>query len=267
MESPLSKDELINELFNSPETITINGMPFFKCLLIKIPYFRILLENDNEIKLPEYMVDDNVLTLLKQRTFGFTINWKKFDIDTIIKSYDLSLYLAFHIIDKYEIRNLYIHLKNEEVIKLINATGILPYTPIYKIIVLEIMHPNLIKFNKAFCLQYGIGCEKDEKKAFELYKQNWEENKYSNSLHNLAYCYGNGIGCEEDEKLAFELYTKDWEENKNSGSLHNLAYCYHYGTGCEKDKNKAFEMCQYNWEKNKDSYSLDILRKYFNYGN
>jgi TPR repeat protein len=51
----------------------------------------------------------------------------------------------------------------------------------------------------------GIGCVKDEKLAFELYKLNWEQNKCVSSLYNYAYCLRYGIGCVKDVALANAL--------------------------------------------------------------
>ena len=42
--------------------------------------------------------------------------------------------------------------------------------------------------NLARCFLYGNSCDKDEKKAFGLFKLNWEENERITSCNYLAYC-------------------------------------------------------------------------------
>ncbi len=179
-----------------------------------------------------------------------------FTPELIIEAYNTGKALNITIITTSEIINSYSYLDNNNIIKLVNITGIVPYDEKYKNIVTKINNANLITFNKAFRFQYGIKCEKDEKKAFELYKQDWEENKNSHSLNNLAYCYRDGIGCKKNEKQAFELYTQDWKENKNYRSLYMLSCCYRDGIGCKRDEKKASELYKLNWEVRKDSDSL-----------
>ena len=119
--------------------------------------------------------------------------------------------------------------------------------------------------NYAFMLQKGLGGEKDNKKARELYWINWEENKNDMSLNNYAYLLHYGLGGEKDEKKARELHWMNWEENKNNHSLNNYAYLLHHGLGGEKDEKKARELYWLNWEENKNSTSLhnyaDMLQK------
>src|SRR3990167_3665147 len=93
--------------------------------------------------------------------------------------------------------------------------------------------------NYAFMLHYGLGGEKDEKKARELYWLNWEENKNSTSLHNYADMLWYGQGGEEDDKKARELFRMNWEENKNRGSLNAYIIMLEDGDGGEEDPETA----------------------------
>ncbi|KAF0538246.1 calmodulin-dependent protein kinase [Gigaspora margarita] len=55
--------------------------------------------------------------------------------------------------------------------------------------------------------QYGIGVEKDEKKAFEHYMKS-AKMEYIAAINDVGYCYENGIGVEKDENKAFIYYQK-----------------------------------------------------------
>jgi hypothetical protein len=86
--------------------------------------------------------------------------------------------------------------------------------------------------------QYGIGTNKDETKAYELYKESYEKN-HINSTYMLGYCYNYGIGTENNETKAFELY-KEAGEKDHIISMFMLGYCYQYGIGTEKNELNAF---------------------------
>ena len=84
----------------------------------------------------------------------------------------------------------------------------------------------------------GEHLPKDDKKAFE----NWEKSaqlKDPNGLTNLAYAYLEGIGCEKDVRKAVELYKK--AANNGSGFSANLLYSvYYYGKyGVKIDREMA----------------------------
>ncbi|GES92221.1 Sel1-like repeat protein [Rhizophagus clarus] len=90
-----------------------------------------------------------------------------------------------------------------------------------------------------YCYQYGIGIEKDEKKAFECYLKAANEGNI-HAQYNLGICHQNGIGVSKDDEKAFEWYFKS-AEGELSIAQSVLGNCYQNGTGTKKDKNKAFE--------------------------
>ncbi|CAB4417127.1 unnamed protein product [Rhizophagus irregularis] len=90
-----------------------------------------------------------------------------------------------------------------------------------------------------YCYQHGIGTEKDEIKAFELYKEAVEKGCVE-SMRNLGYFYQNGIGTEKNEVKAFKLYKKAAEKG-DINAIRNLGECYQHGIGTEKNEIKASE--------------------------
>ncbi|PKC14983.1 hypothetical protein RhiirA5_494932 [Rhizophagus irregularis] len=98
---------------------------------------------------------------------------------------------------------------------------------------------NIILFLAKF-YQHGIGTEKNEIKAFELYKEAYEKNHIS-SMYMLGDCYKYGIGTENDETRAFELY-KEACDKEHINSMYMLGCCYQYGIGTEKNEFNAFTL-------------------------
>ncbi|GBB89101.1 hypothetical protein RclHR1_01580002 [Rhizophagus clarus] len=90
-----------------------------------------------------------------------------------------------------------------------------------------------------YCYQHGIGTEKNEIKAFEFYQEAAEKG-YAESMYNLGYFYHNGIGTEKNEIKAFELYEKAAEKG-NINAIHKLVECYQHGIGTKKNEIKASE--------------------------
>ncbi|CAB4390905.1 unnamed protein product [Rhizophagus irregularis] len=83
-----------------------------------------------------------------------------------------------------------------------------------------------------YCYQYGIGIEKNEIRAFQLYKEAAEKG-HINSKYDLGRCYLHGVGIEKNEIKAFELY-KEVAQNGHITSIYELGECYQYGMGTEK---------------------------------
>jgi len=85
---------------------------------------------------------------------------------------------------------------------------------------------------------YGEYLPKDDKKAFE----NWEkgfELKDINAASNLAYAYIEGVGCEKNEKKGIEIY-KQAVEYGSGFSAYKLFCCYWTGKwGVEKNNDMA----------------------------
>lgn len=97
-----------------------------------------------------------------------------------------------------------------------------------------------------YCYQYGIDCDKDEKKAFQSYLKG-SNLKDINATSNLAECYLKGIGCDKDETKAFELFILCAEQNHKE-SISRLAYYYKKGIGCKRN---IFESLKYTYMINK----------------
>ncbi|EXX71914.1 uncharacterized protein OCT59_019037 [Rhizophagus irregularis] len=87
---------------------------------------------------------------------------------------------------------------------------------------------------------YGIGTKKNVIKAVEMYKEAAGRGDV-NAINDLGYCYQHGIGTEKDEINAFELY-KIAAEKGDITSMNNLGECYQRGIGTMKDEIKAFEL-------------------------
>ncbi|EXX70557.1 uncharacterized protein OCT59_010119 [Rhizophagus irregularis] len=88
--------------------------------------------------------------------------------------------------------------------------------------------------------QRGIGTEKNQEKAFKLYKV--AANKgHVISINDLGYCYQHGIGTEKDGAKSFELY-REAAEKDCVESMRNLAYLYQNGIGTERNEIKAFKL-------------------------
>src|SRR5699024_4969102 len=59
--------------------------------------------------------------------------------------------------------------------------------------------------NLGWCLENGVGTDKDEKTAAWLYRQAAEQG-YTPAVCNYGYCLQNGIGVREDWKKAVEQF-------------------------------------------------------------
>ncbi|RIB10893.1 kinase-like domain-containing protein [Gigaspora rosea] len=94
------------------------------------------------------------------------------------------------------------------------------------------------------CYQYGIGAEKDERKAgeyyckaatyeFDIHKafgyyQKSADMGYADGTYNVGYCYQYRIGVKMDEHKAFEYYQKSANMGNDSG-MYQVGYCYENG--------------------------------------
>lgn len=87
----------------------------------------------------------------------------------------------------------------------------------------------------------GIGVEKSEEKAVELYEKAVEKGN-NGAEYLLAKCYEFGIGVEKDERKAFEQYIELSERLSVYGdlwALYRLAKCYEEGKGIGQNKKQA----------------------------
>ncbi|RIB28626.1 kinase-like domain-containing protein [Gigaspora rosea] len=99
----------------------------------------------------------------------------------------------------------------------------------------------------SYCYEYGIGIEKDEKKAFTYYQKSADMNN-SNGMYQVGYCYYLGIGIEIDKQKAYSYYLKSAEAG-NSMGIWKTAWCYYFGIGVEKNSDKWLE-----WIKKKSEH-------------
>ncbi|UZN99926.1 uncharacterized protein OCT59_001185 [Rhizophagus irregularis] len=74
-------------------------------------------------------------------------------------------------------------------------------------------HTNI--YHLGYCYQHGIGIERNETRAFQLYKEA-AENGHINSKYNLGRCYQHGIGIEKNEIKAFELFKEAAQKGHES---------------------------------------------------
>ena len=89
------------------------------------------------------------------------------------------------------------------------------------------------------CYQFGVGVDKDVKKAFKYYSSSSEQGN-SAAMNSLGYCYDNGKGTDVNRNKAFEWY----EKSANLGdcsAMYNVGFTFQYGFGVTKDSKKAKE--------------------------
>ncbi|RHZ79873.1 hypothetical protein Glove_140g82 [Diversispora epigaea] len=105
---------------------------------------------------------------------------------------------------------------------------------------------NINKENCTMSLAYmylnGLGVEKDEKKAFQIYSKVADEGSFI-AVNTVAYCYEFGLGVEKNEEKAFEKYLKSAERG-NIVAHSNVSGCYYNGIGITEDLTKSFK-----WDK------------------
>src|SRR6266542_2358331 len=148
----------------------------------------------------------------------------------------------------------------------------------------------IAQYNLGQCYELGNVVDKDETKAFELYKKSAESGCCKIAMFRLGYCYVNGIGTKIDIKNGFELYNKAagkinnenderllndldkvsyWykktAENDNKVALYKLGELYETGKDIIKDESLAFEFYKQAAEKGyvNGEYKLGYC---YNYG-
>ncbi len=99
--------------------------------------------------------------------------------------------------------------------------------------------------NLADLYQKGLGVEKDESKAFEMYQEAYERS-YGTDLHavyRLGCCYRDGKGIAKDAKKAYQFF-EDAADRGHSESAWELVACYYHGFGTDKNLEAACHWCR-----------------------
>ncbi|RHZ77230.1 hypothetical protein Glove_184g107 [Diversispora epigaea] len=114
----------------------------------------------------------------------------------------------------------------------------------------------------AYCYKKGFGIEKDEEKAFELWLKSAEKG-FLTAQCNIGGCYENGIGISKDEAKGFQWYIKSALAG-NINAICNTGYCYEYGIGVGKDEKEAFKWYLMAAEKEHDASQFNVGIHYVN---
>ena len=90
--------------------------------------------------------------------------------------------------------------------------------------------------------QYGVFIEKNEglPKAIEVYHRNYIENKYPSSIHSYAYILL--FTSSPNKKEGIELFKYNYEVNKFYPSLEIYIECLMNGLWCEKNEKLGVEL-------------------------
>ena len=95
------------------------------------------------------------------------------------------------------------------------------------------------QYDLALKYKDGVGVDKDDNKAFELFKKS-AEGGHLDGINMLGECYYNGIGTSIDRQMALELFQKAANFG-SSAAEYNLGYIYMDGKTVEKDYDKSTE--------------------------
>lgn len=88
------------------------------------------------------------------------------------------------------------------------------------------------KYMLGLCLQAGLGVDKDEKRAFEIYKALPE---HVGAMYMLSRAYLNGTGCDKNLDEAFRLFTILSEKHKHLDADYQIAMMHIQGYGTSKN--------------------------------
>ncbi|CAG8456612.1 12222_t:CDS:1 [Cetraspora pellucida] len=111
-----------------------------------------------------------------------------------------------------------------------------------------------------FFLLIGIGCEKDEKRAFTLFLTAAKRD-YLVAQEFIGHCYFYGIGTHKEENLAFNWYSKCAKQESACG-YYGLGRCYEYGKGTDRCLIKAYECYRTSAEGGNVCGMNDLARYY-----
>lgn len=98
---------------------------------------------------------------------------------------------------------------------------------------------NCVVVGYGVCFQYGVGVEKDEKRAVDIYKGTLEEG-HIGAAYRLGQCYFYGIGTEVNYSSAFDYFSQSVEAG-NTMSAGFIGNMYLKGLGVEVDAEQGVE--------------------------
>lgn len=98
-----------------------------------------------------------------------------------------------------------------------------------------------------YCYEYGIGVNKDIKKALYWYSEACIANSGAGTCA-LAKCYSEGKGVKQDYELALKYYLEA-SKLDNLPAMYNVGLCYEQGLGVKKSIKKALEYYQTVYDK------------------
>lgn len=97
-------------------------------------------------------------------------------------------------------------------------------------------------YRAAHCYVSGVGVEKNEKRALELYSLAADKG-YVDAIIALGNCYRNGRGVEKDDNKCLQYYAEA-SELGDARAAYLLADCYFNGELCPQDVPKAVRLYQ-----------------------
>jgi hypothetical protein len=89
----------------------------------------------------------------------------------------------------------------------------------------------------AHCYSRGLGVEKDNARAFDLYKESARAG-YAPAINSLGYCYLNGLGTGVDHSRAYGCFVEAALMQDRNAKF-NLGYMYENGFGTERNLSNA----------------------------
>ncbi|CAI2189054.1 15411_t:CDS:2, partial [Funneliformis geosporum] len=98
------------------------------------------------------------------------------------------------------------------------------------------------KYKLGICYYFGIGTDINKNQAFKICK-NLAEKGYKKAQSSLGYLYNQGEGTKKNLEQAFYWFQKSVDDN-DIVAINNLALCYYNGEGIEKNVKKAFYLYQ-----------------------
>lgn len=126
----------------------------------------------------------------------------------------------------------------------------------------------IAKNNLGVCYRDGLGIEKDDQKAFQLYTESANEN-HSFAQCNLGRCYEFGYGVEKNAKEAFRLYSlaanNKTMERPQSAAI-SVGRCYRDAIGVDRDFAKSLDWFWKAANDDKNSLAYSYIGYFYKVG-